>query len=114
MSLKVVSEMEDDFFRSRESIATEGVRIVRDERVFSNENYFMQNMILEQFKHMSDEMHNRARVKATRLEWGMMAMIVDRVCFFIYLLGICGLLLATFTVFIVQRITGGSIENDAV
>ena len=106
--------MEDDFFGSRESVATEGVRIARHERVLSNENYFMQTMIHEQFKHMSDEMHVRASVIATRLEWGMMAMIVDRVCFFVYLLGLCGLLLATFAMFIVQRITGGSIENDAV
>ena len=105
--------MEEDFFGSRETLPTEGVLIARDERVDSNENFFMQTMILEQFKHMSDEMHLLARIKATKLEWGMMAMIVDRVCFFIYLFGLSGLLLATLAMFIVQRVTGGSIENDA-
>ncbi|KAI0233795.1 Neuronal acetylcholine receptor subunit alpha-2 [Lamellibrachia satsuma] len=87
MSLGSTETMEFDREVSVTAVGPDGHK--NTENLESNDNFQVQNMILNQFVHMSDEMYIRAKVKSIRLEWALMAMIIDRVCFYIYLGTIC-------------------------
>ena len=93
MSLGSTEMLEFDREVSVTAVGPDGHK--NTENLESNDNFQMQNMILNQFVHMSDEMYIRAKVKSIRLEWALMAMIIDRVCFYIYLGTICMLIIAT-------------------